>query len=95
MIVSCMPVQQRLCIIGHQPAPAASRVTAALLAVFAITPDPAVGRCAHAFAVRTCLRRRSRGTERRLSRLCWQMLAPPQSLHLLLWRSCQQMLAPP
>ena len=25
---------------------------------------------------------------------CWQMLAPPHSLHVLLWRWCGQMLAP-
>ena len=30
-----------------------------------------------------------------LLRLCWQMLAPPQSLQTLLSRLCEQMLAPP
>ena len=30
-----------------------------------------------------------------LSRLCWQMLTPPQSLQSLLRRLCSQMLAPP
>ena len=30
-----------------------------------------------------------------LWRLCWQMLVPPQSLHLLPWRLCWQILAPP
>ena len=29
------------------------------------------------------------------SRACWQMLAPPHSLHWLLIRACWQMLAPP
>ena len=28
-------------------------------------------------------------------RLCWQMLAPPQSLQVLLMQLCSQMLAPP
>ena len=64
------------------PAPAASRITVALLAV---APDPAVG--AHAFAKQL--------RQRRLMRLCWQMLAPQQSLQMLLRRLCSQMLVPP
>ena len=35
------------------------------------------------------------GVDGLLMRLCSQMLAPPQSLHLLLIRLCSQMLAPP
>ena len=63
------------------PVMAASRVLAAILAVFAaLAPDSAVG--AHAF---TAL----------LWRLCSQMLAPQQSLYWPLMRLCWQMPAPP
>jgi len=69
--------------VQHQtPARAASRIPAALLAVLALALDPLVG--AHAFAA----------AEARLMLLCSQMLAPPQSLQVLLGRFCSQMQAP-
>jgi hypothetical protein len=65
--------------------PAASRVLAALLAALALALDPGVG--AHALPPQS--------RQRRLMRLCSQMLVPRQSLQVLLWRLFQQMLAPP
>ena len=66
------------------PAPAASRVPAALLAVFAPAPDPAVG--AHAFAAAVAAEAPPR--------LCSQMPAPPQSLHVYLTRLCWRPCSP-
>jgi hypothetical protein len=81
-----------------------SCIAAELLAVFALTPDEAVG--AHAGAaevteaapvvMRLCsqLLAHPQSLQVLLMRLCWQMLSP-QSLHSLLRRLCWQMPAPP
>ena len=66
--------------------PAPTDVPASLLAVFALTPDPAVG--ANAFAPQS--------RQWRLMRLCSQMLVPSQSVQMLLLRRlCSQMPAHP